>query len=249
VATVRSYRGAHRAGRVAPLLATALLCLLGAGCSARRAGIYHEVRRGENLYRIGKAYGVSFTTLARVNKIADPHRIEIGQRIFVPRATRAVPVDVITPALARGERPPEHELPRGPRPFIWPVTGGRMSSGFGPRGETFHDGIDVSAPEGTSVRAARDGEVIYSDQLRGYGNVIILRHDGGYASVYAHNAVNTVTVGGRVRQGDLIARVGRTGKTSGPNLHFEVRKDNIARNPLFYLPVLPDGPLVAKGEG
>jgi murein DD-endopeptidase MepM/ murein hydrolase activator NlpD len=231
---------------VPPTLGVAALCVLAAACAARQ-GIYHDVRRGENLYRIGKAYGVPFATLARVNDIRDPHRIAVGQRIFVPRASRHLPVGVITPELARADRPLDTELPRGARPFMWPLASGHLSSGFGPRGESFHDGIDVSAPEGTAVRAARDGEVIYSDQLRGYGNVVILRHDGGYATVYAHNAVNLVVVGSHVRQGDLLAKLGRTGKTSGPNLHFEVRKDNVARNPLYYLPPLPGADQVVAG--
>jgi lipoprotein NlpD len=242
--TVR-WRKAFGHGRRA--LGAVLLCLGAAACAARQ-GIHHEVRRGENLYRIGKAYGVPFAALARVNKIADPHRIEVGQRIFVPRATRQLPVDVITPALARADRPADTEFPRGARPFMWPLESGRLSSEFGPRGESFHDGIDVSAPEGTTVRAARDGEVIYSDRLRGYGNVVILRHEDGYATVYAHNAVNSAVVGTRVRQGDLIGKVGQTGKTSGPNLHFEVRKDNVARNPLYYLPPLT-GPRQVAGGG
>jgi len=83
--------------------------------------------------------------------------------------------------------------------------------------------------------------VLYSDRLRGYGNLIIIAHDEGYATVYAHNRENRRRAGDEVRQGDVIGVVGSTGKTSGPNLHFEIRKDNVARNPLFYLPPLPAG--------
>ena len=78
--------------------------------------------------------------------------------------------------------------------------------------------------------------MIYSDTLRGYGNVVIVEHGGGYATVYAHNEENLVHAGDRVHQGDTLARLGRTGRTSGPNLHFEVRKDNVARNPIYFLP-------------
>ncbi|MBI3783168.1 MAG: M23 family metallopeptidase, partial [Deltaproteobacteria bacterium] len=104
-------------------------------------------------------------------------------------------------------------------------------------GSSVHDGIDVSAPVGTPVRAALRGDVVYSDALRGYGNVVIVRHDDGFATVYAHNQRNLVTAGQRVDRGEIIARVGDSGHTTGSNLHFEVRKDNIARNPLFFLPV------------
>ena len=205
------------------------------------AGLRHRVERGESLYRIAKAYGVTPEELARVNGIRDTGRIEVGQVIVVPRARRALPVGVITPESARGDRPAPPELPRGPSPFVWPVEAGVVTSPFGPRGDTHHDGIDIGSREGAPVRAARAGRVLYSDHLRGYGNLIIVAHDDGYATVYAHNRENRARPGAEVRQGDVIALVGQSGTTSGPNLHFEVRKDNIARNPLFYLPALPAG--------
>lgn len=123
--------------------------------------------------------------------------------------------------------------------FLWPVDGGQISSGFGPRGGSMHDGIDIRAPEGTTVRAAAGGVVLYSSKLRGYGNVVILDHGSGVSSVYAHNKVNKVAVGDQVKRGQPIAQVGQTGKTTGPNLHFEIRRENIARNPVRYLPGAP----------
>jgi murein DD-endopeptidase MepM/ murein hydrolase activator NlpD len=197
------------------------------------------VERGETLYRIGKAYGVSDGELARLNGIRDPARIDVGQVIVIPHATRPLPVQVITPERARADRPASRELPTGPEAFVWPVRGGVVTSDFGPRGATHHDGIDISCPVGTPVRAARAGRVLYSDRLRGYGNLIIMEHGDGYATVYAHNRDNRAHTGDVLRQGDVIASVGETGKTSGANLHFEVRKDNVARNPIFFLPPLP----------
>jgi murein DD-endopeptidase MepM/ murein hydrolase activator NlpD len=182
---------------------------------------------------------VSPEKLARVNRLTDPGRLEVGQVIVIPHARRELPVGMITPERARGDRPTPPELPRGRSPFVWPLLAGVMTSPFGARGETHHDGIDISSVEGTPVRAARGGRVLYSDRLRGYGNLIILGHDDGYATVYAHNQENRARPGAEVRQGEVIALVGRTGKTSGSNLHFEIRKDNVARNPLFYLPPLP----------
>lgn len=123
----------------------------------------------------------------------------------------------------------------GKNGFSWPVAG-TISSKFGPRGNSFHDGLDIAAPLGTPILAATNGEVIYSGALRGYGNLVILRHRDGYVTVYAHNQKNLVKEGERVRRGQVIARVGQTGRASGPHLHFEVRKDNLARNPLRYLP-------------
>jgi len=221
-----------------------LACLIACG----PAGLRHRVERGENLYRIGKAYGVSPGNLARLNGIKDASRIEVGQVIVIPHARRELPVGVITPERARDDRPTPPELPRGPSPFLWPVEGGLLSSPFGPRGESHHDGIDISSTEGAPVRAARGGRVLYSDRLRGYGNLVIVGHDAGYATVYAHVQDKRVQIGADVRQGQVIASVGRTGKTSGPNLHFEIRKDNVARNPLFFLPTRAVGRAAERRE-
>jgi murein DD-endopeptidase MepM/ murein hydrolase activator NlpD len=206
-------------------------------CSTHEpAGLQYRVRRGDTLYRIGQAYGISHQALARANRIPNPDRIEVGQVLSIPDATRPVPVQVVTPIEASNERPAAPYLPQGPKAFLWPVDACTVTSSFGPRGATHHDGVDIACEEGTPIRAARAGRVLYADELRGYGNLVILEHGDGYVSVYAHNRDNHVDVGRSVRQGEPIGTVGRTGKTSGPNLHFEIRKDNIARNPLFYLP-------------
>src|SRR5581483_11633774 len=178
--------------------AAAVAVLAAVGC-AGPAGLRHRVRPGENLYRIGKAYGLPYQELARVNGLTDPNRIEVGQVIVIPHATRELPVEVITPERARPDRPAARELPAGPMPFIWPVAGATVVSPFGPRGEGHHDGIDLSCPAGTPVRAVRAGRVLYADTLRGYGNLVILEHDAGYATVYAHNQENRVRPGDTVR--------------------------------------------------
>lgn len=131
--------------------------------------------------------------------------------------------------------------------LLWPASGA-VSSNFGPRGNAHHDGIDIAAPEGTPVRAALDGTVVYVGSLRGYGKVVILSHEDGLTTVYAHNSKNLVSDGARVRRGTVIASVGQTGRTTGPNLHFEVRKDNRARDPMVFLPKKTPSSLVAQGE-
>jgi murein DD-endopeptidase MepM/ murein hydrolase activator NlpD len=211
----------------------------GVGCSTSKVhsrGVYHRVRSGENLYRIGKAYGVSVPELSRINRIEDPRRLAVGQRLVIPGASRTLPVRLITPDRVEVGRPSDRSVSSAAGPFTWPIGYGRLTSRFGPRGRAFHDGIDIGAPVGTPVYAARDGRVLYSDRLTGYGNVVIIGHGAGYATVYAHNSSHAVRSGDRVRQGQVIAWVGQTGRTSGPNLHFEVRKDNVARNPLHFLP-------------
>jgi murein DD-endopeptidase MepM/ murein hydrolase activator NlpD len=114
---------------------------------------------------------------------------------------------------------------------------GEVWSGFGPKGGKHHDGIDLAAPVGTPVRAAADGLVIYSgDAIKGYGNLVILRHDGGIVTIYAHNSKNRVAEGAAVKRGETIAEVGQTGAATAPHVHFEVRVDERPRDPLLYLP-------------
>lgn len=129
--------------------------------------------------------------------------------------------------------------------FVWPAEG-RISSLFGPRNGTNHDGIDIAAPEGTPVRCAASGEVLYSGVLRGYGRTVIIAHGYGLTSVYAHQREVFVRKGARVDRGTVIGSVGRTGRVTGPNLHFEIRRDNVARDPLRYLPSRP--PAVLAGN-
>lgn len=211
------------------------VALVGALAACTHA-VYHRVEPGETLYRISKAYGVSVERLAKANHLSDPSRLEVGQRLFIPEARRQLPVTLITPQTAS----PYRRDDRGPKDasiqFDWPVTGGIVISAFGQRGHGFHDGIDIRAPVGTPVHAAQDGEVIYSDVLRGYGNVIIVRHAHGFATVYAHNQSNRAHEQQQVRKGDVIGSVGDSGRTTGANLHFEVRQDNVARDPLQFLP-------------
>lgn len=255
---IRQARGEVRLARLSPsihkfgdefipfLLLPVFFAVFIEGCvprfpvSIRRPpqGVYHVVKGGENLFRIGKAYDVPYQELARINRIADPHQIRVGQRIFIPGAARQLPVEIITPSevVVEARRPAEIQAAT-PEGFIWPVRG-NVSSKFGPRGETFHDGIDIEAAEGTPIRAIERGVVLYSDQLRGYGNLIIIRHPGGFASVYAHNRINLVREGQEVKRRDVIGEVGSTGRVSAPHLHFEIRKDNVARDPLYYLPQL-----------
>jgi murein DD-endopeptidase MepM/ murein hydrolase activator NlpD len=210
-----------------------LLAIVAAACGP--TVFRHRVKAGENLYRIARRTASDYRELARLNGIGDAARLEVGQRLVVPNATRELPVQTITPVRAREERPEPAELPADRRAFIWPVEG-TVASTFGPRGETHHDGVDIAAPAGTAVRAARSGRVLYSDELRGYGNLLIIDHGEGYATVYAHNRANRVATGDVVRQGETVAEVGESGESTQPSLHFEVRKDNFARNPTFYLP-------------
>jgi murein DD-endopeptidase MepM/ murein hydrolase activator NlpD len=118
--------------------------------------------------------------------------------------------------------------------FIWPVNGA-VVSGFGMRWGRLHEGIDITAPTGTPIWAAAAGTVIHAGWLGGYGNLVVIDHGNGLATAYAHASVIVVAVGQEVAQGETVALVGSTGNSSGPHLHFEVRVNGIAVDPLLYL--------------
>ncbi|MEX0799475.1 MAG: M23 family metallopeptidase [Bacteriovoracaceae bacterium] len=120
--------------------------------------------------------------------------------------------------------------------FIWPVPSAkRISSFYGMRSGKHHDGIDIPARSGSHILAADRGKVVFSGRMRGYGRVIVIKHQGGYHTVYAHNRKNFASKGQRVSQGEVIAQVGSSGRSSGPHVHFEIRKNNKVRDPANYI--------------
>lgn len=118
--------------------------------------------------------------------------------------------------------------------FVWPVNG-VVVSGFGMRWGRMHEGIDITASTGTPIRAAAAGTVIWSGWRGGYGNAVIIDHGRGLSTVYAHASALIARQGQRVSQGEVVALVGSTGNSSGPHLHFEVRINGVAVDPLLYL--------------
>ena len=229
-------------------------------------GVLHTVHRGETVYRIARAYGIEPADLMESNGISDPRSLAVGAELFVPGATGIVEVPAApvsgdpapsgahaaaTPAASAADTGPSSHTPvpapapaaapaaagRGVRdtPLAWPLKG-VLYGRYGVRGGRRHDGIDIAAPEGTSVAAAAPGTVIYAGEQTGYGSIVIVRHDAGLVTLYAHNSRLLVEEGARVRRGEAIARVGQTGRTTGPHLHFEVREGTRPRNPLLYLP-------------
>jgi len=116
--------------------------------------------------------------------------------------------------------------------FLWPVQG-RVISSYGPKpGGLHNDGVNIAAPRGTSVRAAENGVVVYAgSELKGFGNMVLVKHADGYVTAYAHTADVLVRRGDRVRRGQAIARVGSSGNVDRPQLHFEIRKGRKAINP------------------
>ena len=120
--------------------------------------------------------------------------------------------------------------------FIWPIRG-KIVSTFGDKHNgAFNDGINIAAPEGKQISAAADGEVVYAgNELESYGNMIIIRHNNGWMSAYAHTENMQVGLGSKVSQGQAIARVGKSGDVKTAQLHFGLRKDKQAVNPMDFL--------------
>lgn len=175
--------------------------------------------------------------VTRINGIRDKTKIEVGQRIFIPGATKVLKVDIYVEDVTAGEKATAVTYEKGR--FIWPVEG-QVTASFSAK-ETKekrrHDGIDISALTGTTVRAADNGRVVYSDnKMRGYGNLIIIEHQDHFFTIYAHNEENLVKEEALVKQGDTIAKVGKTGSATGPHLHFEIRKGSTPLDPMQFLP-------------
>ncbi len=126
--------------------------------------------------------------------------------------------------------------------FFSPIQYGRKTSGFGTRKNPFdgkrmefHKGIDLGCPSGTKVHAARRGDVVFSGYEEGYGNLVVVEHEFGYRSYYGHLSRKVVKMGDSVKPGQVIAFSGNTGRSTGPHLHFEIRKNGRALNPMTFL--------------
>lgn len=119
--------------------------------------------------------------------------------------------------------------------FAAPLSFDRITSAFGMRDGRMHEGVDLAAQSGTPIMAAAGGTVTFSGNVEGYGKLIILSHDNDYESYYAHCSVLYASLGDSVSQGDVIAEVGSTGKSTGPHLHFEIRKGGSPLDPMPHL--------------
>ncbi len=209
------------------------------------SGSIHTVARGESLSIIGKQYRQTAYSIARINSIRSPYTIYPGQKLRIPRsgggtvqtavrtttqssqgttATRTVQPILKAPMLAGGKG------------FLWPVNG-KVVSGYGPKAKGLqNDGINIVAPRGTPVRAAENGVVAYAgNELRAFGNLLLIKHSGGWMTAYAHNDTLLVKRGDKVVKGQDIAKLGSSGNVSTPQLHFEMRKGRQAVDPQKYL--------------
>ena len=198
-----------------------------------KKGILHTVLKNETLEDIALRYQVDLSTIISANDIVDPDFIQANTDLFLPEAK------LTNRQVREGLRRRLTGKNINPR-FILPVRG-RMSDGYGYRihpvlkRRRLHKGLDISAKSGTNVRASANGQVTFSDVMGGYGKLVIIQHVGGYETRYAHNSKLLVNKGDRVRQGQKIAQVGSTGLSTGPHLHFEIRKGQMVLNPRKHL--------------
>ncbi len=216
--------------RISPYLLFLMLIVLMGGCTlqiAQPSGVYHKVKRGEYLWRIARTYGVDMKTIMSANHLSDPNKIRAGRYLFIPGARTVLSVAKASPSLPVS-------LKKGS--FIWPVNSRRVTSSYGTSKGRQRKGIDIAASQGSKIVSVQSGTVVYAGTLSGYGKVIIINHNNGYSTVYAHNSRNLVKVNEQVRQGQVIGLVGSTGRSPEPHLYFEIRKGYKAVDPLKYLP-------------
>ncbi|HHU69211.1 MAG TPA: peptidoglycan DD-metalloendopeptidase family protein [Thermoanaerobacterales bacterium] len=152
--------------------------------------------------------------------------VEIERQILEEKVTREPDYRIVS----RGTRTAPS---RGTGRFIWPVSG-KITSPFGKRGREYHTGVDIGAPTGTPVKAADSGIVIFAGSSGNYGKLVKIDHGNGFTTYYAHNSKILVSKSEKVEKGQTIALVGRTGRTSGSHLHFEVRKNGTAMDPMSF---------------
>lgn len=218
------------------------------------ASNYYVVQSGDTIYSVAFAFSIDYRDLAAANNLQPPYILHAGERLRMthapavgPTPLKYVPTQVIqSPQVVQPTQVtqpramPQHKIYFQPNPspvftrqWHWP-TKGRLISVFSrqPDGQS---GISIAGRLGQPIRAAASGEVVYSgDGVRGYGNLIIIKHDDNYLSAYAFNQVNLVSVGEHVQTGQVIARMGRNdaGRTL---LYFEIRCDGVPKNPLRFL--------------
>jgi murein DD-endopeptidase MepM/ murein hydrolase activator NlpD len=220
--------------------------------SVTGAGYTHTIANGESLYTIARRYEVTTQALVQANNLSSPDKIVVGQKIIIPgradlMANKAPTQTASVPAQATLPQPAQNPIQAAkpaetvavtqpvvtPTPtdseaetsgsdkFRWPASG-RVVVDFASSKGT---GINIEVPEGTSVKAAENGTVIYvGSGVEGYGNLVLIRHPNGYVSAYAHLKSMSVAKGAVVNRGEAIGSAGMTGSVTKPQLHFEIRK-------------------------
>jgi murein DD-endopeptidase MepM/ murein hydrolase activator NlpD len=213
-----------------------------------RDGILYTVRLGDTLIDVADIYQADVDSIVGLssNQIGDADSVLEGAVLLLPGAVPPPPPPVVEPEPFYAAGAPEDDYPgdsslpaasAGASGLMWPVVG-TLNDYFGsPRGGgTYHSGIDLGAPTGTPIAAAAGGQIVLVSAGGGYGNYVVIRHDDGTETLYAHLSEVWVAQGQWVAQGEGIGAVGATGWATGPHLHFEVRVGGVPVDPLYYLP-------------
>ena len=217
---------------------------------------YHEVKAGDTIYGISRTYNMKINNLIEINDLKEPYNLKAGSKIKVTKPSESNTITTPTPApetkIVEKAPPPKNiqepaEEEKSNTGFVekildklnhfaWPIHG-QIISKFGPKsGGLYNDGINIKAAEGSAVKSAEDGVVAYvGNELKGYGNLVIIKHSGGWITAYAHLANASVKRGQNVSKGTKIGTVGATGNVTSPQLYFGLRKGRDAVNPENYL--------------
>lgn len=190
----------------------------------------HTVGRGDTRFTISYLYGVPWADIAVANSLAANADLRPGQKLLIPSVLAA-------PTAAAAIATPATPSPPTAR-FAWPIPGG-VRRGFVPRTRStdYHEGIDIRTPLGTAVRASAAGKVLFAgDEPRQFGKLVVVEHEGGWQSAYAFLNRITVKEGDSVGQGERVGLSGQTGRARGPELHFEMRRNNRPVDPVEHLP-------------
>lgn len=198
-------------------------------CSTVKSGHYVQLKPSDTLDTLAKEFNVPKEKISESNT---GKAIVPGEWLFIPLKRGVLAQDYEARAFD-----PKAYLKSGE--FLWPVPASTtISSGFGHRWGRAHEGIDISAHVGSHIVAAAEGVVVYSgSEIGGYGNITVIAHKNGFFTVYAHAKSNFTRPGQRVYRGQVISQIGMTGRTTGPHLHFEVRKNGEAIDPTSFLAV------------
>ena len=215
--------------------------LLLAGCSSTSdSGGTYTVKRGDTLYGISRTTGTSVRDLARLNNISPPYTIEVGQKLKLngsssTKTTKKKSSSTRTAAVTPSSAVPQSSWPPvGQRCWRWP-TSGRIVQAYS-NADGGNKGIDIAGKRGQPIYASAKGKVVYvGNQLRGYGNLIMIKHGEDFITAYAHNDTTLVRNGQDVKAGQKIGTMGSTG-TDSVFLHFQIRYRATAIDPLRYLP-------------
>jgi murein DD-endopeptidase MepM/ murein hydrolase activator NlpD len=205
----------------------------------------YTVKKGDVLSRIADKFNISSSEIIKLNKLKKPYKIKVGQKLKI-RGSSANKNEV-KQVVEKKDNKKETEnkkvedtktlnaISNKNNKFMWPIKGNIVSSFGGKKNGLFNDGINISAPQGSSFVATEDGTVAYvGNELRGYGIIILIKHSGGWISVYAHCDSVKVSKGDSVKKGQVIGSVGQSGNVHFPQLYFSLRKGREPVNPLKY---------------